>query len=110
MADRETLRILGDLVQPGDAVHALDRMKKRSGLMNVVDLFTFGIFTDAERFSHLDRRWMLVTHGHQATLVGVQEDRVVESRPVPDWDPSRLKLFKSFDLGEHRFRVMHPLS
>ncbi|SFV24018.1 hypothetical protein [Micrococcus terreus] len=110
MADSATLRILDGVVRPGDTVHALDRLKKRSGLMNVVDLFTFGIFTDAERFSNLDRRWMLVTQDRQATLVGVQDGRVVETRPVPDWDPSRLKLFKTFEVGDYRFRVMHPLS
>lgn len=110
MADATTLRILGDLVQPGDTVHALDRMKKRSGLMNTVDLFTFGIFTDAERFSNLSRRWVLVSQGERATLVQIEGESVVSSTVLRDWDPSRRRLFKSFEHGEHRYRVMHPLS
>lgn len=81
MADATTLRILGDLVQPGDTVHALDRMKKRSGLMNTVDLFFFGIFTDAERFSNLGRRWVLVSQGNGPPWC--------RSRVSPWWTPPR---------------------
>ena len=110
MADATTLRILGDLVQPGDTVHALDRMTKRSGLMNTVDLFTFGIFTDAERFSNLGRRWVLVSQGERATLVQIESESVVDFTPLADGDPSRRRLFKTFEHREHRYRVMHPLS
>lgn len=110
MPDPATLRILDGILQPGDTVRALDRMKIRSGLMNTVDLFTFGIFTDVERFSNLDQRWVLVAQGPRASVVQLRGGQVVQVNEVPDWEPSRLRLFKTFDVGDYRYRVMHPLS
>ena len=110
MADHSTLRILDHLVTPRHTVYALDRITRRSPLMNVVDLFSFGLFTDADRASKLDRRWVLVTDGREALVATIKGESVIESREVPDWDPSRQRALKTFDLDADRFRILVKIS
>ncbi|MDO5633572.1 MAG: hypothetical protein Q4G34_01680 [Micrococcus sp.] len=110
MADQQTLRILAEEGIPYDTVRALDREAQRSRLKSVVDALSFGVFSDSERAANLDRRWLLVLHEGQATVLTVRGTQVIDASAVPDWDPSRARMFRTFALHGYRYRVMNQLS
>lgn len=97
---------LQPLCRPGSEVFRVQRTRKRSVLLRVVDLLTLGAVGDAGSAAGLGESWYLVATGDAATVACVERDRLGETVPLDDYAPGSARPLRTYAVGGYGYRVL----